>query len=45
MNCDSRKYDTVKHVKKEYLEIGSQATYLINDKTMFRKYIKEKEIT
>ena len=43
LHCDSRKYDTVKNVRKAYLEEGAQATYLVNDKRMYRHFIKDDE--
>ena len=41
---DTRKYDTMKNVKKDYHETGNQATYFVNNKTMYKRYIREEEI-
>ena len=42
MKNDSSKYDTIKNVRFEYIVDGSQATYLCNDKTMYRRFEREK---
>ena len=34
----------MKNVKKDYHETGNQATYFVNNKTMYKRYIREEEI-